>query len=141
MTAMKNLLSPFRAAVLVCVLLPSCNLLLPKPDFKPHDKLAVVPQDFLFSTNRAFNEWLDTPLQIHFTELPLREVFAHPALRDLNVRWVGTIDGSPRVTIHRVAITRRQLLWAVAQDHQLLMTAIAVPNGDSYVEIRKSPAF
>lgn len=136
---MKTLPTPLLTAVLALALVPACNLLLPKPDFKPHDKLAVVPQDFLFSTNRAFNEWLDTPLRIHVNDLPLRELFVHPALRDLNVKWVGKIDDSPRVTIDRIAITRRQLLWAVAQDHQLLMSPITVPGGESYVEIRQRP--
>jgi hypothetical protein len=40
------------------------------------------------------------------------------------------------ITIHRVAITRRQLLWALGQDHQLAMIAHTVPGGQSYVEIR-----
>ncbi len=137
MRAMKNLLSPLHAVFLaVALLLPSCTV---KPDFKPHDKLAVVPQDFLFSTNRAFNDWLDTPLHIQITEVPLKEVFHHPALRELSVVWVGRLRDNPHVTVHRVAITRRQLLWSMAQDHQLLMIAVPVPGGQSYVEIRQRP--
>ena len=120
----------------VLALLSSCSLLELKPDYKPHDKLAVVPQEFLFTGHEPFNEWLDTPVHIHLTEVPLMDVFEHPALRALRVEWTKPPKENPLITIHRVAITRRQLLWALGQDHQLTMIAHTVPGGQSYVEIR-----
>jgi hypothetical protein len=107
-----------------------------KPDLKPHDKMAVVPQEFLYTGHEPFNEWLDTPVQIQITDVPLTEVFEHPALRQLRVVWVSRPKENPPITIHRLAMTRRQLLWALGQDHQLTMLAQTVPGGQSYVEIR-----
>jgi len=116
--------------------LTSCHLFEMKPDFKPHDKLAVVPQEFLFTTHQPFTDWLDTPVHIQISDVPLTEVFEHPALRDLRVVWVSQPTDDPPITVHRLAITRRQLLWALGQDHQLTMLAQTVPGGKSYVEIR-----
>jgi hypothetical protein len=120
---------------LAAVVLPSCGLLLPKPDYKPHDKLAVVPQDFLFTTHAPFNTWLDTPVRMQVTEMPLIEVFDHPALRRLRIVWTRRPKENPPVTIHRIAITRRQILWSLSQDHQLTMLPVTLPDGQSYVEI------
>jgi len=129
---MMNLIS--RVVLLGGVMvLGSCVL---KPDFKPHDKLAVVPQEFLFTAHQPFTDWLDTPVHIQITEVPLSEVFQHPALRELRVVWVNRPTEDPLITVHRLAITRRQLLWALGQDHQLTMLAQTVPGGRSYVEIR-----
>lgn len=106
-----------------------------KPDYKPHDKMAVVPQEFLYTGSKSFNQWLDTPVQIQVTEMPLMEVFEHPALRQLRVVWVNRPKDNPVITIHRLAMTRRQLLWALGQDHQLTMLARTLPGGRSCVEI------
>jgi hypothetical protein len=120
---------------LAAVLLPSCGYFLPKPDYKPHDKIAVIPQDFLFTKHAPFNIWLDTPVRIQITEMPLLEVFEHPALRRLRTVWKRQPSDNPPVTIHRVGITRRQILWSLSQDHQLTMLPVTLPNGESYVEI------
>ncbi|MFN0127472.1 MAG: hypothetical protein ACKV19_12385 [Verrucomicrobiales bacterium] len=115
----------------------SCGLFEMKPDYKPHDKMAVVPQEFLYTGHGPFNDWLDTPVHIQITNMPMSEVFQHPALRDLRVVWVERPVEDPLITIHRLAVTRRQLLWALGQDHQLTMLAQTVPGGMSYVEIRR----
>lgn len=107
-----------------------------RPDYKPHDKNAVVPQEFLYTGHKPFNDWLDTPVHIQITDVPLTEVFEHPALRQLRVVWVNRPAENPLITIHRLAITRRQLLWALGQDHQLTLLAQTIPGGNSYVEIR-----
>ena len=120
---------------LSAMLVTSCGLLLPKPDYKPHDKMAVIPQEFLFTTHGPFNTWLDTPVRIQITDMPLLEVFEHPALRRLKLVWTKRPTTNPGVTIHRVAITRRQILWALSQDHQLTMLPVTVPGGQAYVEI------
>jgi hypothetical protein len=116
--------------------LTSCVFWDHKPDLKPHDKRAVVPQEFLYTTHQPFTDWLDTPVHIQITNMPLTEVFSHPALRQLRVRWMNLPKENPEVTIHRLGITRRQLLWALGQDHELTMLAQTVPGGYSYVEIR-----
>ncbi len=127
----------FRVAVLCgAAATLSCSLLEPKPDYKPHDKMAVVPQEFLYTGYKPFAEWLDTPVHIQITNVPLLDVFEHPALRDLRVVWLNQPASNPPITIHRLAITRRQLLWALGQDHQLTMLAQTVPGRESYVEIR-----
>jgi hypothetical protein len=126
-----------RFAVLSALaMVSSCALLELEPDYKPHDKLAVVPQEFLYTGHKPFTDWLDTPVHIQITDVPLTEVLEHPALRDLRVVWVESPKENPLITIHRVAITRRQLLWALGQDHELTMLAQTVPGGQSYVEIR-----
>ena len=107
-----------------------------KPDYKPHDKNAVVPLEFLYTGHKPFNDWLDTPVHIQITDVPLTQVLEHPALRQLRVVWVNRPEEDPLVTIHRLAITRRQLLWSLGQDYQLTMLAQTIPGGKSYVEIR-----
>lgn len=125
------------ALVLVAALLVSgCQLFEAKPDYKPYDVLGVVPQDFLFTTDDSFNAWLDTPVYVQMTAVPLLEVFEHPALQPLNYRWVTLPAFNTPITIYRVAITRRQLLWAIAHDHKLTMLPVLEADGVSYVEIR-----
>lgn len=133
---MKKILPSVCASVLALLFLGSCALLPPKPDYKPHDKMAVVPQEFLYTGHKPFNDWLDTAVWIHVTDMPMSQVFLHPALSSLRVEWVEAPKKDPLITIHRIAITRRQLLWALAQDHQLTMLPVVVPGGRSYVEIR-----
>ncbi|MGI8601693.1 MAG: hypothetical protein ACR2OZ_01705 [Verrucomicrobiales bacterium] len=122
--------------ILALSVLPSCNLFFPKPDRKPYDRIGVVPQDFLFNRHHPLNDWLDTPVYVQMIDVPLTETLNHPALRPLNYRWLVLPLENPRVTIYRVAITRRQLLWSLAQDYKLSMLPIMRPGGYSYVEIR-----
>jgi hypothetical protein len=128
-------------AMMGVLVLPSCemifpNLLLPKPDLEPHDKIGVVPQDFLFTQHEPLKDWLDTAVYVQMINVPLTRVFEHPALRPLNHRWVVLPRHNPRITIYRVAITRRQLLWSIAQDYKLSMLPVTVPGGYSYIEVR-----
>ncbi len=108
----------------------------PRADYKPHDRRAVVPQDFLFTTHKPMNEWLDTPVYVQLTEVPLSQVFSQPVLSKLNTRLVNMPPDDPRITMYRTAISRRQLLWSLSQDHKLTMIPHHVPNGSSFVEIR-----
>jgi hypothetical protein len=123
------------------LILPSCemvfpNLLLPKPDLKPHDEIGVVPQDFLFTQHAPLNRWLDTPVYVQMIDVPLTRVFDHAALRGLHHRWTVSPRFNPRITVYRVAITRRQLLWSIAQDYKLTLLPVTVPGGYSYIEVR-----
>jgi len=113
-----------------------CWSFIPKPDFKPHDKLAVLPQEFLFSTYGPLNDYLDTPVHVQITEMPLSQVFYHPTLSRLNYHFVRMPAGDPLITIQRIGVTRRQLLWSLAQDHSLNMLPVTRRGGDSYIEVR-----
>ena len=134
-TSMKLLQSSLLCVAAVLGL-GSCGLFLPKPDFKPHDRRAVVPQDFLFSTYKPLNDYLDTPVHVQITEVPLTQVFDLPVLDALNYEWTRRPKDNPPVTVHRIGMTRRQLLWAMAQDHTLTMLPVINPRGHSYIEIR-----
>ena len=82
-------------------------------------------------------------------------VFQEPALRGINYRLVasglqggkGTPDGEgfagadPLIFIDKLAMTRRQLLWSLSQDHQLHMTPVFdTSDGPASIEIRSRAA-
>lgn len=109
----------------------------PRPKQNIFDPKAVVPPDFLFTRYEPFNRWLDQPVVVQIYDVPLVEVFEQPALRGLRYRFVTRPDPNIRVTVDRVALTRRQLLWSIAQDHQLHMTPrFSADGGPAVVEIR-----
>jgi hypothetical protein len=141
---MRHFTSPLLALTAVlgsAVLLPSCKpFLFIDPPMTPWDHQGVFQQTFLFSKYQPLNAFLDTPVYVHIDDVPLDNVFDHPALRPLKYSFVqkpkyekGLI---PRVTIHQVALTRRQLLWAIAQDYNLEMHPIINPNGQCYIDIQ-----
>ncbi len=133
---MKRFFAPLLLAALVAGM-SSCSLLEEKPDFKPVAPRGVVPQEFLFTMHAPLNAWLDTPVVVHMDEVPLNKIFEQPALRGLNHRWASVPKIMPKITVHRIAITRRQLLWSLAQDHGLQMIPVHDGHGgECYVEIR-----
>lgn len=103
--------------------------------------MAVVPPEFLFSRYEPMNRWLDTPVRVQIFDVPLHEVMYQPCLRGVNYRLVQTGVDNPLLFIDKVAMTRRQLLWSLAQDHQIHLTLIFDPNGGpAYIEIRSRTA-
>jgi len=115
----------------------SCDMFTMKGPFKPYDKKSVLPQDFLYTKYTPLNAWLDTPINVQILDVPLRDVFALPCLRGLEYRIISLPKVHPRITMSHMAMTRRQLLWALAQDHQLRMTAVFGENGQaSHIDIR-----
>src|SRR5687768_12355153 len=116
---------PVISAVLacVCLCLPACealqltsealNLTDPKPKNRAADAWAVVPQEFLFSRYQPLNSWLDQAVRVQIMDVPLMNVFDHQTLRGLRYVWVKVPPSNPLVTIDKLAMTRRQLLWAM----------------------------
>lgn len=94
----------------------------PQPRGNAADPRAVVPADFLFTRYAPLNHWLDTPVRVQILDEPLLDVFQHPALRGLAYDIVKMPSANPRITIDKLALTRRQLLWVLSQDYQLHMT-------------------
>ena len=106
--------------------LTGCNTLdkitEPQPKNNAADANAVVPSDFLFTRYAPLNQWLDEAVRVQIIDVPLMEVFNHPALRGLQYVVVKAPPVNPLVTIDKIALTRRQLLWVLSHDHQLHMT-------------------
>jgi hypothetical protein len=124
----------FLVPVTAGLLLASC--IWPRADLEPYDAMGVVPQEFLYTTHGPLNDWLDAPVYVQMTNVPLTRIFEHPALRDLNHHWAVRPEHDHRVTIYRVALTRRQLLWSISHDYKLSMIPVTVPGGQSYIEVR-----
>ncbi len=128
-------------AVTVALASASCNLFEPKPPMKITDAAAVVPPDFLFSRYAPLNAWLDTSVRVQIFDVPLMDTFQTPALRGLNYRIISRPEHNPLITIDKPGLTRRQLLWALSQDHALHLSAIFTPDGGpAWIEIRSRQA-
>ena len=133
---------PLRLLIsLLALSLSSCGIFDPKPTGMAADKNAVVPSDFLFSRYEPLNTWLDTPVRVQIYDVPLAEVINEPCLRGINVRVIQRPAVNPLIFIDKLALTRRQLLWTLAQDHQLHLTPVFDPNGGpAWIEIRSREA-
>src|SRR5688572_4319933 len=136
---MKFLTLPFAAAAALSLFLPACSVvdrINPKPKGRAADPMAVVPGEFLFTRYQPLNTWLDEAVRVQIMDVPLTDVFRHPALRGLEYVIVKPPSTNPLITIDKLALTRRQLLWVLAQDYQLHMTPAFGPRGDvRYIEI------
>ena len=131
------LLRSLALLALVSLTTVSCDMFTMKGPFKPYDKKSVLPQDFLYTKYAPLNAWLDTPIRVQILDVPLPEVFALPCLRGLDYRIVSLPKLKHTITMNHMAMTRRQLLWALAQDHQLRMTPVFGENGRaSHIDIR-----
>lgn len=129
------------AAVALTLPMTSCDtydrITEPQPPGHAEDANAVVPQDFLFSRYTPLNTWLDQAVRVQILDVPLMDVFRHPALRGLEYVVIKSPPQNPLVTIDKLALTRRQLLWALSHDHQLHMTPSFGRHGEvSHIEIR-----
>jgi hypothetical protein len=126
----------------LAVLLPSCKSYKeatgdPQPDNKAYDIDAVTPPEFLFSRSEGLNKWLDTPVRVQIHDVPLMEIFRHDCLRGLQYSVVKRPQKNPVVTIDKIAMTRRQILWSLSHDYQLHMTPAYNSKGNvSHIEIR-----
>lgn len=126
---------------LLAFVLPSCDTMdkvfEPQPKGNAADPLAVLPPDFLFTRYAPLNNWLDTPVRVQIMDTPLMDVFRHPALRGLEYVVVKAPPTNPKISIDKLALTRRQLLWSLSHDHQLHMTPSYNAAGEiSCIEIR-----
>jgi hypothetical protein len=125
------------SALALALGLPSCEMFKMAGPFKPYTTKAVLPQDFLFSHYEPLNEWLDVPVHVQILDVPLLDIFKHPTLAGLNYKLVKAPKENPRITMTHLAMTRRQLLYSLSQEHQLTMTPIFANDGSmSYIDIR-----
>ncbi len=136
------ILPPLRLLVPILGLsLSACTIFDPKPPGQAADKQAVVPADFLFSRYEPLNRWLDTAVRVQIFDVPLTEVLQQPCLQGINVRIVQRPVENPKIFIDKLALTRRQLLWTLAQDHQLHLTPVFDPaGGPAWIEVRSREA-
>lgn len=106
-----------------------------------YDRLAVVPQEFLYTEYAPLNKWLDTPVRVQILDVPLLDVFQHPSLRGLNYKITVPPKADQTVLIDKLAMTRRQLLWVLSHDYALMLTPVFGSNGElSWIEIRSKDA-
>ncbi len=137
-----NSRSLLSAAIFTLVLpMTSCEVydrvFWPQPGGHAQDAKAVVPREFLFTRYAPLNAWLDEAVRVQIMDVPLLDVFNHQALRGLNYVFVKKPQQNPLVTMDKLALTRRQLLWALSHDHQLHMTPSFGAKGEvSWIEIR-----
>jgi hypothetical protein len=76
-------------------------------------------------------------VRVQIIDVPLSDVFNQPALRGLEYVIVKAPPVNPLINIDKLAMTRRQLLWVIAHDHQLHMTPSYGSGGViRYIEIR-----
>ena len=113
----------------VATLFSSCNLFLEKPKNTLVLPKVVVPHDFLFSWDKEYNEWMDTPNQIHYHNVPITEVFQSAPFTKLEYELYDLPDEPILVTFDSLGITRRQLLWALANDYNLKMNLRSLSDG------------
>jgi len=133
--------TPRLLAALAVISLPACDtmdkIFDPQPPHHAEDPVAVIPPDFLTTRYGPLNDWLDTAVRVQIIDTPLMSVFDHPALRGLQYQIVKAPPENPRITIDKLAMTRRQLLWVLAHDYQFHMTPNFGPRGEvNYIEIR-----
>jgi hypothetical protein len=136
---MKLLATTLAATVLTASV--GCNaidrILNPQPTYQAAGARTVVPPMFLFTRYAPLATWLDTQVRVQIIDTPLRSVFDHPALRGFHYRIIKAPKANPLVNIDRLSMTRRQLLYGLAHDHQLQMTPAYGPDGEIlHIEIR-----
>jgi hypothetical protein len=133
--------TPPLLAALAVFTTPACDTLDraidPQPPNRAEDPVAVVPADFLYTRYEPLNRWLDEAVRVQVIDTPLMSIFDHPALRGLQYHIVKAPPENPVITIDKLAMTRRQLLWVIAHDHQFHMTPNFGPSGEvNYIEVR-----
>lgn len=128
---------PVLAVSLLCST-TSCQL---RPGNYAADKMAVVPPEFLLTRYTPLNNWLDTKVRVQIFDVPLSRITQEPALRGIRYRLVQAPEENPLIFIDKLAMTRRQLLWSLAQDHQLHLTPVFNEyDGTACIEIRSRAA-
>jgi hypothetical protein len=125
---------PFSALVLIPTLaialcLGACGIFVEKPTPSFVEPRAAVPRDFLFSWHKPYNEWMDAPVRVYYSKVPLDQVLANPPFTRFKYYVVEKPDTMPIVTIDSLGISRRQLLWSMAHDYNLHMSLKTLPDG------------
>lgn len=134
------------AAVSGMALLGSCNpyrspriarIFNPVPHYRIVEPKAVVPNSFLYNPHKVYNEWMDTPLRVHYHKVSIETVFSDAPFAGFHYELHDIPHDLEPVTIDALGQTRRQLLWAIAHDNSLKMTLLLTDGGlPSIVSIR-----
>ncbi len=90
--------------------------------FDEAEEKIVTPQKFLLSDSPALEEWMTTPFKVHYDEVPLRDVFATHPLNSMRYRFEGLPMEAPAFELNSMGITRRQLLYSLAEAYGLAMS-------------------
>mgnify|MGYP004117864445 FL=1 len=114
-------------ALLTC--LGSCGIFQEKPNPGLVAPNATVPQDFLFSWNKPYNAWMDSPVRVYYNAVPLDQIFNNSPFIRLSYTFAEKPAEMPLVSIDTLGLTRRQLLWSIAHDNNLQMILRTLPNG------------
>jgi len=120
---------PIFASFAAAILLGSCNLFDPVPNYRIVEPEAVVPKSFLYNPESSYNAWMDTPLRVHYHEASLDWIFNDRPFADFNYRLCDIPADMDPISIDALGQTRRQLLWAIAHDHNLKMTLLTTEGG------------
>ena len=121
----------------ITILLGSCNLFDPVPNYRITEPEAVVPKNFLYNPDRDYNEWLDTPQRVNYHKATLDQIFSEPPFSDFRYELHEIPDDMDPITVDALGHTRRQLLWAISHDNNLKMTLLTTAGGrPSVVVIR-----
>ena len=130
-------LSLLLASTAAAILLGSCNLFNPVPDYRIVEPEAVVPKSFLYNPDPTYNAWMDTPLRINYHKVSIESIFSDCPFAGFSYALFEIPDDLEPVTIHALGHTRRQLLWGIAHDNNLKMTLHLTRGGrPSIVHIR-----
>lgn len=120
------------ARVILLAILPvlgSCEIFQEKPNpglVEPH---AAIPEDFLFSWHKPYNEWMDSPVRVYYNKAPLDQIFENSPFIRLSYKFNEKPSEMPLVSMDTLGLTRRQLLWSIAHDNNLQMILKTLPNG------------
>lgn len=117
------------ASLAAATLLGSCNLFDPVPHYRIVEPEAVVPTSFLYNPDDSYNAWMDTPLRIHYHEATLEWIFSDRPFTNFRYSLHDIPSDMEPVTIDALGQTRRQLLWAIAHDHNLKMVLLTTEGG------------
>ena len=120
------------ARVILLALVPilgSCGIFQEKPNPGLVEPKAAIPEDFLFSWHKPYNQWMDSPVRVYYNKVPLDQIFDNSPFIRLSYQFSEKPEEMPLVSMDTLGLTRRQLLWSIAHDNNLQMILKTLPNG------------
>ncbi len=107
-----------------------------QPSFKAADPAAVVPREFLYTKYEPLNRWMDQAVRVQIMDMSLLSVFEHPCLRGFHYKFLRRPPRAHVINMDKLAMTRRQILWALSHDYQLRFSPKYGMDGEVlYIEI------
>lgn len=93
-------------------------------------------QGYLDAPVAAWRKYLDEQVDVRFADTPLSQALHMPPFEHMNYTMGFGPTGEPVITIEGNALTRREILWRIAQEHDLAMTIGEFEGRPSHIEIR-----